>query len=102
MLQSLCRLGLVSVFLLSAVLRAEAALIVVNESSDTGGGTLVNDGSGDVSSSNGSSSGFTQLMSDLGLETFSWRVISRYCELRGRSQTRWLKTPKTCRRSQGI
>ena len=49
-LQSLKRLGLASLFLLSAVATTDAAPIFINELS-TGGGTVVNDGSGDVSSS---------------------------------------------------
>ena len=44
----------------------EAARIDIGEFSDSGG-TIINDGSGDVSSSNGSSHGATSLMSDLGL-----------------------------------
>ena len=44
----------------------EASRIDIGEFSDSGG-TIINDGSGDVSSSNGSSHGATSLMSDLGL-----------------------------------
>ena len=51
--------------------QAEAASIRVSEASDTGGGTLINDGSGDVSSSNGSSSGSTSLLADLGVTDLS-------------------------------
>jgi hypothetical protein len=45
---------------------AEASRISVNEQAESGG-TIINDGSGDVSSSNGSSTGFTTIMADLGL-----------------------------------
>ena len=57
-----------SVVLLVFGLRpVEASRIDVDEGSDTGGGTIINDGSSDVRSSNGSSSGNTSLMQDLGL-----------------------------------
>jgi|RhiMethySRZTD1v2_1073278.scaffolds.fasta_scaffold431802_2 hypothetical protein len=49
------------------VQQAEAAFLRVSEGSDTGGGTIIFDGSADASSSNGSSSGSTTLMSAMGL-----------------------------------
>jgi hypothetical protein len=52
----LTRLGLTVVFALSTV-TAEAAFISIDEISTGGGGTLVHDGSGDVSSSDGSAGG---------------------------------------------
>lgn len=66
MLQSLNRLTLASLFLLSTVVSADAALITISEQS-TGGGTLVHDGTGDVSSSDGSAQGNALLMSSFGI-----------------------------------
>jgi hypothetical protein len=46
-------------------------LILIGAGSDSGGGTILNDGTGDVSSSNGSSSGFTSSLAQLGLTDLS-------------------------------
>ena len=67
MLQSLNRLALASLFLLSTVVTADAAIIGISEQATSGGGTLVNDGSGDVSSSDGSASGDALAMSTFGI-----------------------------------
>lgn len=66
MLKSLNRLALGSVFLFSTVAMADAAPILISELS-TGGGTLVHDGSGDVSSSDGSAQGDALLLSSFGI-----------------------------------
>ena len=66
MLQSVNRIALASFFLLSAVATADAARISVDELS-TGGGTLVHDGTGDVSSSDGSAKGDALLLSSFGI-----------------------------------
>ena len=66
MSQSLNRLALAFLFLLSTVVTADAALIGISEQS-TGGGTLVHDGTGDVSSSDGSATGDALLMSSFGI-----------------------------------
>ena len=64
--RSLNRLLLAFLFLLVTVSRADAALMTINELA-TGGGTVVNDGSADLHSSDGSALGATVLMSQLGL-----------------------------------
>ena len=51
------RLGVVGFMVLSLWQPAEAARITVEELGGDGGGTIVNDGSNDVSSSNGSATG---------------------------------------------
>ena len=58
---------LLGIFIVFGPRLVEASEIFVGEFSDTGGGTIINDGSSDVVSSNGSSSGSTSLMSELGL-----------------------------------
>ena len=65
------RVALALLFLFSAVPNANAALILIGAGSDSGGGTILNDGTGDVSSSNGSSSGFTSTLTELGLNDLS-------------------------------
>jgi hypothetical protein len=60
-------LPIVAVLLAASVHIAEGAGIRVRESSDDGGGSIMNDGSADVRSSNGSSLGDTSLMAELGL-----------------------------------
>jgi hypothetical protein len=64
--QSLNRLLLAVLFLLSTAVAVAAAPITISEFS-TGGGTLVHDGTGDVSSSDGSAGGEALLMSSFGL-----------------------------------
>jgi len=81
-LQSLKCLGLASLFLLSAVATTDAAPIFINELS-TGGGTVVNDGSGDVSSSDGSATGSTLLMSQLGLTNLNLATDLGGLQIRG-------------------
>lgn len=66
MLQSVNRIALASFFVLSAAATADAARISVDELS-TGGGTLVHDGTGDVSSSDGSAKGDSLLLSSFGI-----------------------------------
>lgn len=66
MLQSVSRVALASLFLLSTVVTADAALIGISEFS-TGGGTLVHDGTGDVSSTDGSATGDALLLSSFGI-----------------------------------
>jgi hypothetical protein len=66
-LQSLRRLGFVSVFLFSMVARADAALITIDETAGGGAGTLVHDGTGDVSSTDGSADGNALLLSSFGI-----------------------------------
>ena len=60
-------LALAAVLLTTVVPATEGAIIRVRESSDDGSGSIMNDGSADVRSSNGSSLGDTSLMSQLGL-----------------------------------
>src|SRR5262245_54160369 len=60
------RIAWVALLLLSGLRPAEASRISVNELNE-GGGTIINDGTGDVASSNGSANGETSLMSELGL-----------------------------------
>jgi hypothetical protein len=63
----LTRVALAAVLVLFGLRTAEASRIDINPFAD-GGGTIINDGSGDVRSSNGSSSGPpTSLLSDLDL-----------------------------------
>jgi hypothetical protein len=61
------RLGVVGFMVLSLWQPAEAARISVSELSGEGAGTIVNDGSNDVSSSNGSAQGDIDFMNELGL-----------------------------------
>jgi hypothetical protein len=61
------RLALSAALVLFSLSQAEAARISISSTADQGGGTIINDGSADVSSSNGSSSGFTNLLSELGI-----------------------------------
>ena len=70
MLQSLSRPTLAVLFLLSVVVTAEAGPIGISENS-TGGGTLVHDGSGDVSSTDGSATGDALLLSSFGITNAS-------------------------------
>jgi hypothetical protein len=65
-LKALSRVGFACLFVLSTAASADAALISISEFS-TGGGTLVHDGSGDVSSTDGSAVGNALLMSSFGL-----------------------------------
>ena len=60
------RLGIVGFMVLSLWQPADAARITVDDIA-TGGGTIVNDGSQDVSSSDGSADGNSDLMTTLGL-----------------------------------
>jgi hypothetical protein len=60
------RIALGMFLILAGFRPAEASRITVREGSDTGGGSIINSGSGDIYSSNGSSSGDTSLMSELG------------------------------------
>lgn len=72
-MKPIARLVLACLFVAFGLRPAEAARISVSEQSD-GGGTIINDGSGDVGSSNGSSTGFTSLMTDIGFGNASLAV----------------------------
>ncbi len=61
------RLGVVGFMVLSLWQPAEAARITITQGVGEGEGTIVNDGSQDVASSNGTAFGETSLMSELGL-----------------------------------
>ena len=61
------RLGVVGFMVLSSWQPAEASRITIAQGVGEGEGTIVNDGSQDVASSNGTAFGETSLMSELGL-----------------------------------